>query len=103
MRLVRGIPADVSTPCQKLPRVDNHHAQVEAFGKAGIGPQRTEITGSRSKIMGADAVTISKAKTIAVAIMAAGAFVAAGAHAQEVKHYRFAHDQQIPSGYSVAY
>jgi TRAP-type transport system periplasmic protein len=54
--------------------------------------------------MGADAVTISKAKTIAVAIMAAGAFVAAvGAHAQEVKHYRFAHDQQIPSGYSVAY
>src|ERR1700736_1523809 len=54
--------------------------------------------------MGADAVTISKAKTIAVAIMAAGTFVAAAtAHAQEVKHYRFAHDQQIPSGYSVAY
>src|ERR1700736_1533896 len=54
--------------------------------------------------MGADAVTISKAKTIAVAIMAAGTLVAAAtAHAQEVKHYRFAHDQQIPSGYSVAY
>ena len=49
-------------------------------------------------------MTISKVKTIAVAIMAAGTFVAAvGAHAQEVKHYRFAHDQQIPSGYSVAY
>src|ERR1700730_2856414 len=54
--------------------------------------------------MGADAVTISKAKSIAVAVIAAGTFVAAAtAHAQEVKHYRFAHDQQIPSGYSVAY
>src|ERR1700726_50148 len=54
--------------------------------------------------MGADAVTISKAKSIAVAVIAAGTFVAAGgAHAQEVKHYRFAHDQQIPSGYSLAY
>jgi tripartite ATP-independent transporter DctP family solute receptor len=28
---------------------------------------------------------------------------AAGASAQEVKHYRFAHDQQLNSGYSVAY
>src|SRR5690242_17093998 len=28
---------------------------------------------------------------------------AAGANAQEVKHYRFAHDQQLNSGYSVAY
>jgi tripartite ATP-independent transporter DctP family solute receptor len=26
-----------------------------------------------------------------------------GAHAQEVKHYRFAHDQQLNSGYSIAY
>jgi len=29
--------------------------------------------------------------------------LAAGAHAQDVKHYRFAHDQQLNSGYSVAY
>ena len=28
---------------------------------------------------------------------------AAGASAQEVKHYRFAHDQQLNSGYSIAY
>ena len=28
---------------------------------------------------------------------------AASAGAQEVKHYRFAHDQQLNSGYSVAY
>src|SRR5580693_9278860 len=28
---------------------------------------------------------------------------ATGAGAQEVKHYRFAHDQQLNSGYSVAY
>src|ERR1700710_1819592 len=26
-----------------------------------------------------------------------------GAGAQEVKHYRFAHDQQLNSGYSIAY
>lgn len=29
--------------------------------------------------------------------------VAFGANAQEVKHYRFAHDQQLNSGYSIAY
>ena len=28
---------------------------------------------------------------------------AASANAQETKHYRFAHDQQLNSGYSVAY
>ena len=28
---------------------------------------------------------------------------AAGAGAQEAKHYRFAHDQQLNSGYSIAY
>jgi TRAP-type transport system periplasmic protein len=28
---------------------------------------------------------------------------AAGAKAQDVKHYRFAHDQQLNSGYSIAY
>jgi len=49
-------------------------------------------------------VIISKAKTIAVAAIAAASLVAAaGARAQDVRHYRFAHDQQIPSGYSVAY
>ncbi len=36
------------------------------------------------------------------ALMAAILF-AAQASAQEVKHYRFAHDQQLNSGYSVAY
>ncbi|HXF77890.1 MAG TPA: TRAP transporter substrate-binding protein [Usitatibacter sp.] len=34
---------------------------------------------------------------------AALATVALGAAAQEAKHYRFAHDQQLNSGYSVAY
>src|SRR6195952_1122088 len=29
--------------------------------------------------------------------------IAFGASAQEVKHYRFAHDQQLNSGYSIAY
>jgi tripartite ATP-independent transporter DctP family solute receptor len=35
--------------------------------------------------------------------LAAGLSVAADASAQEAKHYRFAHDQQLNSGYSVAY
>lgn len=35
--------------------------------------------------------------------VAAATWLAAGANAQEVKHYRFAHDQQLSSGYSVAY
>src|ERR1700756_2554771 len=42
-----------------------------------------------------------KAKIIGGLIVAA--FFAAGAHAQDVKHYRFAHDQQLNTGYSVAY
>jgi tripartite ATP-independent transporter DctP family solute receptor len=42
-------------------------------------------------------------KIAAAAIAAAAMVFAAGASAQEVKHYRFAHDQQLNSGYSVAY
>ena len=42
-------------------------------------------------------------KTIAAAIAAAAMVFAASAGAQEVKHYRFAHDQQLNSGYSIAY
>jgi tripartite ATP-independent transporter DctP family solute receptor len=37
-----------------------------------------------------------------LAVLAAAMFAAA-AGAQEVKHYRFAHDQQLNSGYSIAY
>src|SRR5580698_8180000 len=40
---------------------------------------------------------------IAAAIAAAAMLFSAGAGAQEVKHYRFAHDQQLNSGYSIAY
>src|SRR3978361_1550816 len=40
--------------------------------------------------------------TGAVVAAVAGLF-AASAGAQEVKHYRFAHDQQLNTGYSVAY
>src|SRR5690349_18330711 len=38
---------------------------------------------------------------VAVAVSMALALASAGA--QETKHYRFAHDQQLNSGYSVAY
>jgi tripartite ATP-independent transporter DctP family solute receptor len=46
---------------------------------------------------------INPGKTIAAAIAAAAMVFAASAGAQEVKHYRFAHDQQLNSGYSIAY
>ena len=36
-------------------------------------------------------------------LVVAAAILAAGAQAQDAKHYRFAHDQQLNSGYSVAY
>jgi len=40
---------------------------------------------------------------IGLAVVSAAAMFAAGAGAQEVKHYRFAHDQQLNSGYSITY
>jgi TRAP-type transport system periplasmic protein len=43
------------------------------------------------------------AQTIGGLIAAASMLFAASANAQEAKHYRFAHDQQLNSGYSVAY
>jgi tripartite ATP-independent transporter DctP family solute receptor len=42
-------------------------------------------------------------RTITGLITAAAMMFAASAGAQEVKHYRFAHDQQLNSGYSIAY
>jgi tripartite ATP-independent transporter DctP family solute receptor len=43
-------------------------------------------------------------KTVAAALgLVAGLGLMATANAQEVKHYRFAHDQQANSGYSIAY
>ena len=47
-------------------------------------------------------------RVVSIAAMAAvswlaGLAVSASANAQEIKHYRFAHDQQLNSGYSVAY
>jgi TRAP-type transport system periplasmic protein len=43
------------------------------------------------------------ARMIGGLIAAAAVVFAAGAGAQEVKNYRFAHDQQLNTGYSVAY
>jgi tripartite ATP-independent transporter DctP family solute receptor len=43
------------------------------------------------------------ARTIGGLVAAIVMTFAAGAGAQEVKHYRFAHDQQLNSGYSIAY
>src|SRR6266568_9167965 len=36
-------------------------------------------------------------------VAAAAVLFAASASAQEAKHYRFAHDQQLNSGYSITY
>jgi TRAP-type transport system periplasmic protein len=43
------------------------------------------------------------AKILKLLVASMALVFAAGANAQEVKHYRFAHDQQLNSGYSVAY
>ena len=43
------------------------------------------------------------ARIIGGLIAAATVLFAAGAGAQETRHYRFAHDQQLNSGYSIAY
>src|SRR4029453_1955180 len=42
-------------------------------------------------------------KSIFAAIAAAAVMLAAAASAQETKHYPFRHDQQLNSGYSIAY
>src|SRR3954449_5521224 len=42
-------------------------------------------------------------KSIFAAIAATAVMLATGAAAQDAKHYRFAHDQQLNSGYSIAY
>src|SRR5271157_4045627 len=51
---------------------------------------------------GNDAMS-NRAKLVGAAVVAAAILFATAASAQEVKHYRFAHDQQLNSGYSVAY
>src|SRR6195952_2861680 len=40
---------------------------------------------------------------LGAAVAAAAVMFTAGADAQDAKHYRFAHDQQLNTGYSVAY
>jgi TRAP-type transport system periplasmic protein len=45
----------------------------------------------------------NRRKFLGAAVAAAAILFAAGANAQDVKHYRFAHDQQLNTGYSVAY
>src|ERR1700733_7932743 len=48
--------------------------------------------------------TVNKSARIMGGLIAAAAVLfAASAGAQEAKHYRFAHDQQLNSGYSIAY
>src|SRR5450755_3821081 len=45
----------------------------------------------------------NRGKFIGAAIAATAILLAASAGAQEARHYRFAHDQQLNTGYSVAY
>ena len=51
---------------------------------------------------GGNSVMGNRRKFIGVAIAATAMLLAASAGAQEAKHYRFAHDQQLNTGYSVA-
>ena len=45
----------------------------------------------------------NRRKFIGATVAAVGVMFAASAGAQETKHFRFAHDQQLNTGYSVAY
>src|ERR1700712_1887695 len=45
----------------------------------------------------------NRRKLMGAAVAAAAMWFTTGAMAQEAKHYRFAHDQQLNTGYSVAY
>src|SRR3954470_20127172 len=45
----------------------------------------------------------NRRKFMGAAVAATAMLFAAGAGAQDAKHYRFAHDQQLNTGYSVAY
>src|SRR6266576_1548000 len=52
---------------------------------------------------GGSAAMANRRKFMGGAVAAAAVLFAAGAGAQDTKHYRFAHDQQLNTGYSVAY
>src|SRR5712664_3673119 len=52
---------------------------------------------------GGNGVVGNPGKFIGAAIAVVAMVVEAGESAQEGKHYRFAHDQQLNSGYSIAY
>jgi TRAP-type transport system periplasmic protein len=52
---------------------------------------------------GGSAIMGSTGKFIGAAVAAIAIMFGANAGAQEAKHYRFAHDQQLNSGYSIAY
>jgi tripartite ATP-independent transporter DctP family solute receptor len=45
----------------------------------------------------------NRRKFMGAAVAATAMLFAAGAGAQDAKHYRFAHDQQLNTGYSIAY
>src|SRR5437899_5261423 len=52
---------------------------------------------------GGSAAMANRRKFIGATVAAAAVMFAVSAGAQETKHYRFAHDQQLNTGYSVAY
>jgi tripartite ATP-independent transporter DctP family solute receptor len=52
---------------------------------------------------GGNSMMGNRRKFIGAAVAATATLFAAGAGAQDAKHYRFAHDQQLNSGYSIAY
>src|SRR2546430_17435488 len=52
---------------------------------------------------GGSAAMANRRKFMGGAVAAAAVLFAASAGAQDTKHYRFAHDQQLNTGYSVAY
>jgi tripartite ATP-independent transporter DctP family solute receptor len=90
-------------PFPGTPVIGNYGVEGEAILASRAGfcqpkPLRKKNNPGRNQVYTRD----SKA-FIAALCLAAGVAVAADASAQEAKHYRFAHDQQLNSGYSIAF
>src|SRR5882724_10746640 len=69
-----------------------------------VGFCEPSLSDKKLKIPGGTQVNTNSIKAVAAALSLAGGLVfAANANAQQAKHYRFAHDQQLNSGYSIAY
>jgi tripartite ATP-independent transporter DctP family solute receptor len=96
--------SDICLAAPKKPLlVDNPDPLMGSFNKADAQlSERTAL--QRDEISGRIAMSPINIRAAGVVLsLAASLAVATSSTAQETRHFRFAHDQQLNSGYSVAY